>query len=369
MHKPVGIMHHTDTLDSGGMERVAVNIANRLPRQRYASYLCTTRRDGVLADSVARHVGRLSLQRKTRFDVPALRRLVSFIRAHRVRILHAHGSALVVAALASAFRPYPALVWHDHYGLNAVHQRRAWLYRLFMRNADAIIAVTQPLVQWACSKLHAEPGRVWYIPNFVCSEASDARFTELPGTKGSRIVCVANFRPQKDHLNLLTAMSIVIRSIPEAHLLLIGSAIDSDYYRSVQQAIIRQDLTRNVSLLGERGDVGAIISSCNIGVLSSVSEGFPLVLLEYGLSGLPTVATAVGQCPEILNQGLDGILVPPSSPVALAQALITLLNCPEEQQNFGDLLRLGVRQRYGDSSIIRQICRVYEVVLAAKVAK
>src|SRR5918999_1889196 len=89
-----GVMQLTDTLGAGGAERVAVNLANLLPRERYRMYLCTTRRDGPLAGLVADDVGRLCLARRWRFDYRAFGRLVDFIREHKVQILHAHGTAL-----------------------------------------------------------------------------------------------------------------------------------------------------------------------------------------------------------------------------------------------------------------------------------
>ena len=71
----------------------------------------------------------------------------------------------------------------------------------------------------------------------------------------------------------------------------------------VQERIQQHGLESHVFLLGSRSDVPSILSGCDIGVLSSASEGMPLALLEYGVAGLPTVATRVGQVPEILDEG------------------------------------------------------------------
>src|SRR6267378_284377 len=112
----VGVMHITDTLDAGGAERVAVDTVNLLPRDRYLTYLCTTRRDGPLAELVVADVGRLRLERKRRIDARALWHLVAFIRKHRIQILHAHGTSLFIARIASLFSGYTTLIWHVHFG-------------------------------------------------------------------------------------------------------------------------------------------------------------------------------------------------------------------------------------------------------------
>ena len=83
----VRVMQVVDSLDMGGAERVAVNLANLLPGDRFESYLCTTRRGGPLENLIAVHVGRLNLNRKGRFDSAGIRRLVAFVGEHGIQIL------------------------------------------------------------------------------------------------------------------------------------------------------------------------------------------------------------------------------------------------------------------------------------------
>src|ERR1044072_4703083 len=84
----IGIMQVTDTLAAGGTERVAINIANPLPRDRYRVHLCTTRSDGPLASQLAGDVGRICLYRKRTLDLSALRRMADYIRANDIAVLH-----------------------------------------------------------------------------------------------------------------------------------------------------------------------------------------------------------------------------------------------------------------------------------------
>jgi hypothetical protein len=100
-HGRVGVMHLTDTLDAGGLERVAVNLVNTLPRARYHAHLCTTRRDGALAELVAPGVGRLCLNRRRSVDAGAVVRLAAYIKEHQIKLLHAHGTALFIARAAA----------------------------------------------------------------------------------------------------------------------------------------------------------------------------------------------------------------------------------------------------------------------------
>jgi glycosyltransferase involved in cell wall biosynthesis len=362
----IGVMHLTDSLDAGGAERTAVNIVNHLPRERYVPYICTTRRDGPLGDLVACDVGRLRLRRTRRFDAGALLRLVAFIRAHDLHILHAHGTSLFSAVIASLFPPYPVVVWHDHLGRYACDDRPIFLYRLFTRRVSGVIVVNQPMAEWSRRRLRVPADRVWYVPNFVCPFDPGAQPPALPGVAGSRIVCVANLRPQKDHLTLVRAMALVVRQAPTAHLVLVGVPSEQTCLDLVRQEISKHEIDRNVSLLGRRMDVPAVLKGCDIGVLSSATEGFPFALIEYGMAGLPSVATRVGQCEEVLDHGRVGVLVPPRSPDQLAEVLLQLIQSPARRAALGERFQRRVQENYSPDPIMAQICAVYGVVLHAE---
>ncbi len=361
----INLMHLTDTLDAGGLERVAVNLANLMPRDQCSTHLCTTRRDGMLDSLVAQDVGRLRLGRRRRFDVGSVRRLQAYIRENQIELLHAHGTSLFIARAVSLLPPYPAVVWHDHYGRYKFDDRPTWLYRLVARGIGGVIAVNEQLAEWSRSRLRIPERRVWYIPNFICETGQVADLPELPGTSGSRIVCVANFRPEKDHPNLLRAMASVIRIVPSAHLLLVGMSNDPAYVSFVKTQVEDLKLGEHVSLLGAQENVPAILRACDLGVLSSASEGLPLSLLEYGMAGLPSIATQVGQCPEVLDDGV-GRLVPPASPDELAGAILSLLRHPEERAALGVRFRERVTKVYSSGPVIRQVSEVYQAVLTSR---
>ena len=359
-------MHLIDTLDAGGAERVAVNIVNHLPRERFSPHLCTTRRDGILDGAVVSDVGRLRLTRKWRFDSEAIRRLRAYARDHKIQVLHVHGTSLFAGVLGALFSRGLVVVWHDHFGNYLVQERPAWLYRLACRRVGGVIAVNEALAEWARKRLGVGTDRVWNLPNFVSQPYPAKPVTGLPGSTGSRIVCVANFRQQKDHINLVRAMALVTRQIPEAHLLLVGETVDPNYFAEVQKEIKRLELTAHVSLLGQRLDVSDVLRSCDVGVLGSASEGLPLALIEYGMAGLATVVTNVGQCADVVDQGRAGQVVPAGTPDALAAAMVSLLNSPQQRSDVGERLQRRVLEMYSAGPVIEQIGRIYEFVLGRR---
>jgi glycosyltransferase involved in cell wall biosynthesis len=363
---PIGVVHMVDALKIGGAERVAINLVNLLPRDRYVPYLCATRSEGPMTSLVSPHVTRLCLDRRGLIDASALRRFVRFISDRKIRIVHAHGSSLFFGRLAAALSGKCALIWHDHYGRSDFNDRSTFLYGMAARGAAGVIVVNQTLFDWCHTQLGVGEDHVWYVPNIVPdveTSPADSAEIELPGEPGKRLACVANFRPQKDHPTLLRAMALVDKEMPGSHLFLIGDSSEPDYVARIRAQISSLNLDHAITYLGPRQDVAAILGACDIGVLSSASEGLPLALLEYGRAGLAAVATAVGQCSEVLEQGRSGMLVQPGSPEELARAIVSLVQSEDRRAAYGERFRSRVEECYSPRRVMRQICDVYETVL------
>ena len=360
--RSISIIQVTSSLNPGGAERVAVNLANALAGLDYASHICSTRGGSGLLTELHPSVKMLSLGRTGRFDVGAFARFVRYVRENDIRIIHSHSTSLFIAAAVNWLCPGTRLLWHDHYGAYATVRRPVWLYRLFTARLDGVLAVNTDLAAWARERLRVPCDRVWYIPNFVAEQHGQVEVPDLPGEPGYRVVCVANLRPQKDHLNLLRAMEGVVEHVPQAHLILLGSSNEDDYSRAVLSAATSGRLAGRVTWLGSRDDVRSILRGCDVGVLSSASEGLPLSLLEYGMAGLASVATDVGQCAEVLRQGEAGIVVPPSSPHALEGAVVGLLKSRNQRRDLGARLLQHVRQHHGHERAISGVETIYRSI-------
>lgn len=360
------VMQVVDSLAAGGLERVAVNIANALAADGYRSYLCATRNLGPLADNVSNDVRLLHLHRLHVVDLAAIRQFRTFVHNERIDVLHAHGSSLFFTASAYAFGRRPSVVWHDHYGRWQIAPRNPTPYRLATKRVDAIISVNKPLALWSHDIVGFPTNRVWYVPNFVVEHDPGTKGCPivLPGEPGFRIVCVANLRPEKGHHVLIDAFSTVLKSEPRSHLLLVGATTDDAHAETIRKDIERRGLAGSVTILGSITNVPQVLSQCDIGVLSSLSEGLPLALLEYGMAQLPVVCTSVGECPEVLDSGRAGHLVPPGSASQLASAILRFQSSPSERKAFGLALRRRVDTLYGREQAVSQLTSIYGQVVS-----
>lgn len=296
----MNVLQLIDTLHAGGAERMAVNLANAGNSETYRSFLCATRESGILEASIHENIPVLIAQKKSVTDIKALRLLLRFVRKHEIAIIHAHSTSIYTAFLIKLLRPKTKLVWHDHYGLSEfLGQRSSRSLGVIARFMAGAIGCNTQLRDWAQSKLGVE--NTLYLPNFSVPEATVLK-TKIKGISGKRIVCLANIRPQKNHLQLLAVFGNFVTQYPAYSLHLVGKDFEDTYAREVKDTIQRLKLNDQVFLYGSRPDVSAILKEMDIAVLLSTSEGLPLALLEYGLAGLPTIVSDVGMCKEVVGE-------------------------------------------------------------------
>jgi glycosyltransferase involved in cell wall biosynthesis len=251
--------------------------------------------------------------------------------------------------------PKVQLIWHDHYGnsefLSA--KSRPVLRRLsFLFNG--VIVVNQKLLDWNQKYLSAK--NYYRLNNFAQFLNHDQK-TTLKGTQGKRIVHIASFIEQKDHLNLLKSFKKIQEKELGWTLHLIGKGLQDEYYTSVLEYISSNKMSETVFIYGVCTDIKNILSQSSIGVLSSKSEGLPVTLLEYGLAGLPVVVTDVGDCAELIED--TDVLVKPNNSDEFSQALSSLIRNDEKQQQIATQLHLKVTEEYSMENFINTLVAIY----------
>ena len=277
-------------------------------------------------------------------DPRPLWRLVRFIRGWRPHIVHSHMvHANILARVARVFVPVPVLISSarniDERGRKGSGRLRTFLYRITDPLCDLTTQVSQAGLE-RYVRIGAVPKhKIRYIPNGVDIDRFkpnlDARARlrrDLSfGSAGPDFVWLAVGRldPQKDYPTMLRAFANVVGIHPQARLLIAG---DGPLRPSMEKLARKLGLIGQISFLGIRRDVPELMNAADAYVMSSAWEGMPNVLLEASATGLPIVATNVGGNSEIVLDGKTGFLVPPKDPEALAQAMLRLMELPEEER-------------------------------------
>lgn len=352
------VLQLIDSLDAGGAERVAVNFANGLQDHIDGSYLCVTRKEGLLKTSIKTVEHYLFLNKKKTIDLKALIVLKRFIKKHRIAIIHAHSTSIFTAVMVKLLGARVKIIWHDHYGKSDyLNERPKWALKFCTFFINYIFSVNDKLVEWSKKELGFK--KTSYLENFV-SFSNQPVETVLTGEDGYRIVCLANLRPQKDHINLINAFHLFYTAHPKYSLHLIGKDFNDDYSAEIKQLIIDLRLENAVSIYGSRNDTFQILKQAKIAVLASKSEGLPLALLEYGYMSLPVVCTNVGDCSKVITDNENGILVSAQNPQEFAESLENLAINPILGSSFGNSLQKKVRNNFLLEQIITKVINVYK---------
>ncbi len=234
-----------------------------------------------------------------------------------------------------------------------------------VEKANAVTAVSKFIQMEAYERLGIER-EVKVIPNFVDTQAFSPALCEASETNSSEcggIIHVSNFRPVKRVPDLVYAMAIVTKEEPNAKLTLVGDGPDR---HGVEKLIEDLKLHRNVTLTGFRSDIPNLMRCSDIGVLCSETESAPLTLLEGMSTGLPMVATKVGGVLEIVEDGKNGLIVPPKYPEELAQAILRLYRDQKLRKRLGEKARKTVLERYTAEKVVNQYIETFDAISKTK---
>ena len=357
----LNIIQIIDQLSVGGAEVLAVNIANGLFEQKRASHICVTRTEGVLKKTVNSGVGYVFLNRRNTFDIKAILKLYRYIKKHSIKIIHAHSTSIFIAVCVKILNPRLKIVWHDHFGnSNFLNERKKFPLKIFSFFLSAIVAVNSNLTRWAKEELVTK--KVFFLRNFPVFN-NEEKVTKLQGVEEKRIVHLAGYREQKDHLNLLKAFKKVLELNNDWTLHLIGKDYINIYSQEIEKYLVTENLKKNVFQYGVCNDVKNILSQATIGVLSSRSEGLPISLLEYGLAKLPVVITDVGECATIVNNNTSGFIVEKENPLQLSEALTNLIISEKRRKLFGENLQKEIKENFSKELFLNKITELYHKIL------
>jgi glycosyltransferase involved in cell wall biosynthesis len=160
----------------------------------------------------------------------------------------------------------------------------------------------------------------------------------------------------KGHTCLIAAACTVCRDVPDAIFLLIG---DGKERPKLEQQVREAGLEENFLFLGCRNDVPDLLAACDLSVLPSESEGLPNAILEAMAAGVPVVATCVGGIPEIIENGQNGLLVPPQNPQALAEAILRILRDSNLAMRLACAGQERTRAHFSFDRVVRELQQLY----------
>ncbi len=337
------------TLETGGAERIVVNIVNNLDRKKYDVSLILAEAKGGFLDEIGEDVSVATF--KINSDVKLFFKLIKYFRSENIDIFVSAFPRInvicILAKVLSGAKTKIIITEHSDFSLLptvAKNSRRRFFARFFLPvlakilypMADKIVCVSKGIAE-DLSKIVNCKEKFDIIYNPIISkniyELAKAPIDISSFLIGEQyMLAVGRLALRKDYPTLLHALVFVIEKRPKQKLVILG---DGSEEKKIVQLSKDLGLSENVIFMGNQKNPYNFMANAEIFVLSSISEGFPTVIVEAMACGVPIVSTNCKSGPnEIIEDKKNGLLVPVSDERSLANAILELLNNKKLREKF-----------------------------------
>lgn len=363
-----------DTLQTGGAQKLLSAFASQSTAHGIELTVINLKEGSSqnISDAIESANAKLiTLPSKSLFNLKRLRWLTRFLKEERIDIVQTHLLyANILGSIAAYIAKVPVVCT-----LHSIYVEKKGRWRLLKRVenfclrylATRILAVGENVA--TSHHQHYDDRTVDVIPNGipVSEEVStqtrkDLRREITEDETRSIIITVGRLERPKGYEDMIQAVKLLREKGLKSVLLMVGSGTLYDSIRSQVQSL---DLEQSVILAGERQDIPKLLASSDIFASSSHREGLPLSVLEAMMAGLPIVATAVGDIPNVVTQE-TGVVVPPHEPARLAAALEELLRNPSRRREMGKAARHRALEEYSVDVWMDRHVELYDEVIRSR---
>lgn len=380
MSRPMRIMHFRRTADVvGGPETLILSVAKYLDRDAFDLTVLdfgptADARSPFLAEVATHGIATAALPAAHKFDFRSIRSLAVLLEERRIDVLHTHDHrSNFTGYLATRRRPTPIVV--------TFHQplRRYWWLRHIeilddhlVRRFDRILPVAEAIRNEIVAKRPDLASRVKTVLNGVDLDlfrpSADARATvraEL-GLPDRAFVCATIGRVMEDKglAYLIDALRRVARARDDVYQLIVGVGPQMGM---LQGRVARAGLADRIRFTGHRRDIPDVLEASDLLVVSSLSEGLSVAIIEAMAAGRAVVATRVGGTPEIVVHNETGLIVEPRDRDGLASAILAIASDPARREAMARRARALALQNWSVQKMVRQFEDVYRGLLAQQV--
>ncbi|MFH1783743.1 MAG: glycosyltransferase family 4 protein [bacterium] len=383
----IKVLHIITRLDKGGSAKNTLLTVSRLDKEKYDATLLSghiSDPKGEIADFITRHkldyffvvdlVRQISLLK----DIRAFWKIYRFIKEKKFDIVHTHSSkAGIIGRWAAKLAGVRIIVHAPHghifYGYFGYFKNNLFisLERLTGLITSRIITLTQigkeDHIKYKIAKadkfIPLYSGiEVEKFSGFRANTNEEKKKRNIP--QGAPVIgTVTRLDPVKGNQYLISSLSEVVKFFPALKVIIVGGGSEKE---KLKRYAIELGLSGNVVFIGLCDDIRPVVSTFDVFVLSSVNEGMGRCLLEAQALGIPVVATNVGGIPEVVRDGLTGILVPARDPKAMAEAIIKLLKDKSLREKMSEAARKWVGYRFNIESMVEKISDLYQELIREK---
>jgi glycosyltransferase involved in cell wall biosynthesis len=358
----IRVLHAVEDMGLGGLEKVVFEICTRLDPSLYDARVWCLTRGGFMAERLAESGLRPEVLGMGPRPSPSfLLKTAKRLREEGIEILHAHGyTAGAVARAAAVLAGTPRIISHVHTTSENLGPKQIWTDRLLGLFTDRVLCCSRATAESLSLRVGIPRRKLRVVRNGVPRAPrppGDGLRKKLGLGEDTRVLlCAASLARHKGHEVLLDAFSRVTGPFPDTALVLAG---DGPLRETLKSQAGRLAIASRVAFAGMVPEIGELLSLCDVAVLASSREGLPLWLLEALSAGKPLVAAAAGGVPEVVSDGVNGFLVPPGDPGAMARAIAELLSKPGLRRSMSEAAEKTYLEKFTVERMIEDVRSVY----------
>jgi glycosyltransferase involved in cell wall biosynthesis len=356
------------SLNVGGAEVLVARISRELAHRFRFVFVCLDDLGTLGAELRAEGFDVEVVERRAGFDRRCARRLAAWFRREHVSVVHAHQYTPFFYCLASGMlrkRPPVLFTEHGRWFPDFPRKKRMLFNRLMLRRSDRVVGVGEHVRQALIANEGIPKRRVEVVYNGVdldrFSETATQReaMRQELGLSASdfAVLHVARLDALKDHKTAVRALATTLTRCPNAMLLLAGEGPEES---TIREEIDSCGVGERLRMLGLRRDVPQLLAAADVFLLTSISEGIPVTLIEAMAARLPIVSTRVGGVGEVVVDGETGRLVESGDAAGIAAALVELSQARELRETMGNAGRSRAEAMFTQSQMTASYAAMYE---------
>lgn len=381
-------MHIVDSLDIGGLENFVINLANNLDSSKYNIHVCCLNHPGSQISRLNSNIHIHCLHKKKGIDHSLFFKLSKLLKKYHIHIIHTHNTnpyryGTIAGILASVSK----IINTDHNSLAYLKGRKQFLFNYLLSFFNAKITVVSHnlakkhirLRNFTKNKIKTihnginlnykkinkiqkikqlnkdiqKNNQTKSITNLNYNKINTSKNKQQPyiNSKGAVIIAIGRLSPEKDHFTLISAFN----RLPQKNikLLIVGDG-------PLRKKLEDFSCNKNIIFLGYRNDISELLQISDIFLLTSLTEGTSLTILEAMLHKIPIIATNTGGTKEMLQNYVSGILIPIKNPKILSERISFLLKNPEISKNLSENAYDVLKNRFDFRNTIKEYEKIYQ---------
>ncbi len=363
--KSLRVCFLVSTLITGGAERQTQHLINHLDRKHFTPYLYTLRDPGPIGEQLATAgLPLVSHLAPGRLPMPwAPLKIARQLRRDKIDFIFCldHNNAVVLGVLAANLIGGLPLVMPVHTTGQWNRESIPRAMRMVLSGVSRLLSIAETQKQYLIEEEGIAAEKITVIrngippldPDDLPTPAEARAALGLKDTDGPVVGILAMLRPEKAHENFLLAARSLLEKMPEAAFLLVGGGPRQN---QLEKQAAELGIRERIHFLGTRSDVPQILPAFDISVLASHPkvETLPLSQMEAMSLRIPVVATRVGALHELVTDGVEGKLVPPGDPEALASGMYEVLANPAVLKRTGIAARTRILNQFTATRLARE---------------